>query len=241
MTLARNETEANLMLTAFRGLSSLLRIPIFVTDGGSTPLYFCSELENIPGVTLTGPPCSGLTAQIRRSLEAALVDPSPCILYLEPNKSWFVQHRLQEFVLHGRERLSHHGEKFGVLLPARSRASFDTYPPVQRQYEAETNKLLGDLTGYKTDYAYGPRLISKRLVESVMSSKDEFSWGWMSIPIVLASRWGLSIEAIEMDLPCPEEERLESIHDAEYRIRQHQQHADAITWANAYRYSPDRD
>ena len=231
MTLARDVGEADLMLAAFRELSERAHLPIFVSDGGSVPPTFSSDLEQIRGVKKIPEVTRGLTAQIRRSIEAALDDPCPYILYTEPNKAWFFHNRLASFLAQGREVIAEQGSHFGVLLPARSPESYATYPRAQRLYEDATNARLSEVVSAQGDFAYGPRLISKDLLTPMLNSSHEFGWGWMSIPVVLAHRLGRSLGKAVMDLPCPEAERIESEREEAYRLLQHRQHIEAIEWA----------
>src|SRR5690606_16171379 len=115
--------------------------------------------------------------------------------------------------------------------PARSSASFVTYPESQRLFEARTNAALTNITELDFDFCYGPRLLATHLLDAVLELDDAFGWGWMSIPVVAAKRAGQAIHQIVLDLPCPEEERIETGNDAAYRAMQHAQHLKAVEFA----------
>ena len=230
VTLARGEREGDLLLTALRELTGLVGGPVLVTDGGSTP-EFRAQLRRIPGLTVTDPPVSGLTAQVRQSLLAGGEHSSGHVLYTEPDKSWFFRNRLVDFLRIGREILASDPEHLGLLLPTRSAASFMSYPAAQRGHERATDDLLGEITGVRGDFTYGPRIIAREVVAPILESTEELGWGWLSAAVVLAHRSGRAIRCLEMDLPCPEEDRWECAEAARYREAQHRQHRAAIAWA----------
>jgi hypothetical protein len=232
MTLARDRAEADVIIATLRALSENEAPRIFVTDGGSVVEGFLEELQTISRVSLVRPAVRGVTAQMRQSISAAMSHATRGVLYLESNKEWFVASRLSDFMRSAEESLTRLDDRFGVALPGRSPASFATYPTQQRASESAINHLISDLTARPSDFTFGPRLISKELLEPILPAGREFGWGWLSIPVVLAHRRSRSISVITMDLPCPEYERAETEADAAYRREQERQHREAIAWAN---------
>jgi len=230
VTLARGEREGEHLLGALRELRGQVGAPVFVTDGGSTPA-FRADLRRITGLTVTDPPVSGLAAQVRRSLLAGGEHPSRFVLYTEPDKVWFFRNRLAQFLRLGREIVANDPERLGLLLPTRSATSFSSYPAAQRSHERATDDLLGEITGVRGDFTYGPRIIAREVLAPILESNEELGWGWLSAAVVLAYRSGRAIRCLEMDLPCPEEDRGECAEDARYREAQHLQHRRAIAWA----------
>ena len=231
MTLAHTDLEAELILDALAALPAKGVTPIFVTDGGSRSQDFCTNLRAIPGLELTSTNTNGLVAQIMQSFAAALRDPTPYVLYMEPNKQWFIENRLKEFLDVARNSFDSAPRPLGVLVAGRTPGSFATYPAAQRQFESETNALLHNVTGFSYDFSYGPRIIATDLLVPLLDIDISVGWGWMSIPIVLAQRVGRSVAEVVLDLPCPIDEREESECEIAYRHTQHMQHQRAINLA----------
>ena len=69
ITLARNDRERDLLLTALRDLAQA-RLPVFATDGGSGR-EFVEEVRKLKGFRLCQPEGAGLWPQVRASLKAA--------------------------------------------------------------------------------------------------------------------------------------------------------------------------
>ena len=83
----------------------------------------------------------GLLAQVRTSLHRAQETGARYIFYTEPNKEQFFAESLDEFLTRAMARADGDHD-FGMVLPARSEASFATFPSFQQYTESVANELL---------------------------------------------------------------------------------------------------
>ncbi len=134
---------------------------VILADGGSID-GFEERLSSITGVTVRATPGTGprLAAQARQALTMAAHSGAPQVLYTEPDKRWFFENRLADFLA----RSNTDASGFGVSLPARDAASFATFPPGQQTPERLFNTLAGETLGLKTDLLHGPLLLPAELV-----------------------------------------------------------------------------
>ena len=137
------------------------------------------------------------------------------LLYTEPDKQFFFEHRLKDFL----EAASNHPEA-GVILASRSRESLLTFPPMQRYTEGVINHLCGELMGVPCDYSYGPFLLNRTLVPFVESLDPRLGWGWRHSLFRTAHRQGLRVVPVTDDYPCPDNQRSEDDEDRAHRMRQ---------------------
>jgi hypothetical protein len=215
MTRAVTPGEAALLERSLRRLAHGRMVA--AADGGSSG-EFLAALDAIPGVTRVGSHGAGLVAQIKGSLEFALKTDAASILYTEPDKEDFFARGLDAFL-----RAASGVEGGGVVLAARSAASYASFPEMQRYTETVINTLCGHYTGVPGDYSYGPFLIGRRLIPHVLSITEDVGWGWRPFVFTLAARLGLGVTLIEGDYPCPPDQRGEDAGERLHRIRQLQQ------------------
>jgi hypothetical protein len=200
------------------------KLPAIVTDGGSGD-EFVSFLNSFPTFSvLNGAP--GAFAQIKSSLAQAYQLDAPCILYTEPDKQLFFQQRLSEFIA------AASGEA-GISLPSRTKESWATYPESQRFTELFTNQLCQRLVGKEYDFCYGPLLIQRALIPYLEMLDDDIGWGWRFFLFGLAHRLGYKISGVEMNLPCPLEQQVDSQAELLHRMRQLQQNVRGLNLAMA--------
>jgi hypothetical protein len=217
MTLARSAREeellhASLVTLAARGL------PVFAADGGSLT-GFRERIAAIPGVTLVPyEPGAGprLIGQVQAAVASAASGRVGYLLYTEPDKGWFFEHRLSRFL----ESATVHSRS-GILAASRNAASFRTFPPGQQLTERLANELCREVLGEDGDYFYGPLLIHGDLVPYLLALQAELGWGWRPYLMAIGLRRGRTIALVEDDLPCPEEQRGEDDPAARiYRMEQ---------------------
>ena len=203
ITWARNVQEADALLKALECLANHA-YPIVVADGGSEG-HFLDVLQQLPNV-IVHPyvPCgsSRLMSQVKCALAGAGACHPRLILYTEPDKQWFFEHRLATFITQAARHMP-----LGAGVAARDEESFQTYPAFQRYTEAVTNQLCAEYLGQEGDYLYGPLLINPMLLPHVERLSDDLGWGWRLFAMVIAQRLGLPVTCVTMDLPCPLEQR----------------------------------
>lgn len=231
ITLARDAAEAKLILNTLTKLSNKDISTIYATDGGSAEPGFVDSLKKIKKLHLFQDKDGGLFNQVKRSLSDALKNNCQAILYLESNKEWFVEERLEKFLNRSQAIIKERGSNFGIIVAGRTDKSFQSFPEVQQKEEAKTNERLSALTGCDFDYCYGPRIISMELVQRVLEIDTDIGWGWLCVPVVLASKLGRSIDQVELDLFCPKDEQIETEKDIKLRQAQREQHFLAIDLA----------
>jgi hypothetical protein len=153
--LARNTDEADLLVQSVEQLAE--HGPVILADGGSVD-GFTGRLSRIAGVEVSPTPGAGprLVAQVRQALTMAADRGATTVLYTEPDKRWFFENRLSDF-------LSSTGND-GVCLPARDAPSFSTFPQGQQTPERLFNALAGETLGIETDFLYGPLLLPAKLI-----------------------------------------------------------------------------
>ncbi len=84
MSWARNEGEEKLLRLSLKQLSSL-KIPVFITDGGS-PEIFVTDMRRFNNFNVLQSAEKGLWAQVKISLQHASKSNASFILYTEPDK-----------------------------------------------------------------------------------------------------------------------------------------------------------
>jgi hypothetical protein len=225
MTRAETAGQAALLERALRRLADGRGVA--VADGGSSDA-FLAALDALPGVTRVASDGAGLVGQIKGSLQFALKSGAASILYTEPDKEDFFARGLDGFL-----RAAAGVEGAGVVLAARSAASYATFPEMQRYTEGVINTLCGHYTGVAGDYSYGPFLIDRRLVPHVLSMADDAGWGWRPFVFALAARLGLPVTLLEGDYPCPPDQRAEDASERLHRIRQLQQNLRGLVLAQS--------
>ena len=223
MTLVRDEREETEMLATIETLARGGR-RVFVTDGGSRP-SFVQALLRLP-VKVVAPSARGLVRQVAASLRAAASAGAPFILYTEPDKREFFERALEPFLAQAVDV-----DRAGVVLAARSRASFDTFPPFQRYTEDVFNQLCAEMIGEPGDYCYGPFLMNAACVSEVDALPDTLGWGWRPYVFSRAKRLGHRVVAIADEYPCPRDQYVSDRSEHVHRLQQLQQNIEGLVLA----------
>jgi hypothetical protein len=225
MTLATGDREERLLLDGLQRLA-VDRWPVALSDGGSRPA-FVHALGSIPSLTLVAPRTRGLVGQVKASIAAASSLETRFVLYTEPDKFEFFDEHLSAFVSDAPE-----DGDIGIVLAARSEASFKTFPASQRDAERCFNCLcagaIGDLSSGTIDYCYGPFVMNRVLAAHVDSARDDLGWGWRPFVFAEARRLGFRVVAVVRDLPCPPDQRLDDRGQRIHRMRQLRQNLDGL-------------
>jgi hypothetical protein len=199
-----------------RSLNRLAETGLRVSVGDAgTNASFTAFLRSLPGVLVAAPRERGLVAQVNASLDAAAQFDTPFVLYTEPDKEGFFGGPLANFI----ER-AETGRDIGVVLAARSEASFNTFPPMQRYTEGVINHLCGELIGRPGDYSYGPFLINRMLLRALADLPRETGWGWRPFIFLTAHRRNFRVSHIAGDYSCPPDQREEDEEERAHRLRQ---------------------
>lgn len=229
---ARDAGEADRLHAALRSLAQH-RLPVVLADGGSEE-SFLGRLADLPHVQLAPArptPAPRLLGQIQRALAQASTLGPRHVLYTEPDKQWFFENRLADFVAQAT-----HTNPAGVVLAARDTSSFATFPPFQRATESLFNQLCLEALGLEGDFLYGPFLISDALLPHLARIEEDLGWGWRPFVIAVAHRLGLPVSFVVADLPCAREQRGEDDSQSRlYRLDQLAQNVKGL--AHGMRYS----
>ena len=213
MTWVRTADEERRLARALEVLASYGH-PVVVADRG-TSASFTRTLEDRAGVTRVEVTAPGLVAQVKAAVARARQLDTQWLLYVEPDKEQFFRERLGRFL----ERAWRH-EDAGIVLAARSPASFRTFPPMQRQTERAFNDLCGRVTGVRGDYLYGPFVMRTPVAAQLAAISDTLGWGWRPALFTAARRHGLRLVHDIDEHPCPDDQRTEDEGDRAHRLRQ---------------------
>lgn len=216
LSLVRSDAEETLLKAALSQLS-LLNVPVFVTDGGSPPL-FISFLQGLPNFTVLHATAKGVFAQAKKSLTEAAKTARPFIFYTEPDKEDFFKTGLLNMV-----KAVEAESGLGVAMASRSKEGFATFPAFQQMTETAINNCCEEVVGVKADYCYGPFLLRKELVRYVRGVREDIGWGWRPFVFKEAHRLGYKVAAFEAPFRCPEDQRKDNAAERLYRIRQLEQ------------------
>lgn len=218
MTLARNDSEAAMLLKALRVLDQL-GLPIFVGEGGS-PETFLQGIRRLPNVKVC-PMAPGKKTTLVRQIQAAVaraqsVDPQ-FLLYTEPDK--------QQFFRRGARRLADSvalgDPQAGLVIASRTSRAFKTFPSGQQAAETLMNRIASEALRIQADYTYGPMLINNRLARYVSLIPKNLSWGWRFYLMAIARQLRMPIEVFPVTTGCPRSQRGEDDRASrEYRLRQ---------------------
>jgi hypothetical protein len=176
---------------------------------------FAERLSRLANAAVVSVREEGLVPQIMAALDAAAARQPEMLFYTEPDKESFFASAAARF-LDAARRLG----KPALVLAARSEASFETFPPMQRYTEAVINHLCSDCLGIAGDYSYGPFVMPGRLLSHVRTVPRDLGWGWRLAAFRAAGRERLPIVHLPYDLPCPVSQTHEDQADREHRIRQ---------------------
>src|SRR4051794_29867176 len=121
VTWARSADEETLLRRSLRLLAEA-GLPMAIADTGARPA-FTTFLHGLPGARVTVPEAQGLVPQVQASLALAAAFDRPFVLYTEPDKAFFFEHRLRRFVKH----IAEEEDGLGVALASRSPDSFMTF------------------------------------------------------------------------------------------------------------------
>jgi hypothetical protein len=222
MTRARSEAEAALLLSSIESLARLQR-PIFITDDPVSLPGFTKQLCGLPGVHVRQGGQS-LAQRVKWAIQRAF-EHHELVIYTEPDKKHFFQDGMARLI---EQAESDRGP--GVVLPARDRASFQTFPPAQRWTEqcfAElARKYLADLP----DPLYGPFAMRREAVrEFIQLAHDDLGWGWRIYVLARCALAGRGIRVEEGYFPCPAKQTEENgWGDRAYRLEQLAQNVNGL-------------
>lgn len=189
-------------------------LPVAVADAGASDT-FTEFLRALPGFSVAVPSEQGLVAQVQAGFRLAATFGRRFILYVEPDKELFFDRRMHQFLQAAPVR-----RDVGVVLAARSTASFDTFPQMQRYTEAVINRLCAERIGTAGDYSYGPFLMNGALTPHLTDLEHRLGWGWRHFIFRAAVRQGLRVLHLEGDYRCPPVQRREDDADRVHRMRQ---------------------
>jgi len=197
-------------------------IDVIAADGGSAP-EFLMHLSSFANLSLEKFNSPGIFTQTLWSLKTASEYKPEYILYTESDKNSFFEQHLDELITSVVLN-----QKIDLIIPSRSLRSFNTFPENQRKTEGIINQLTGIILGKQGDYLYGPLLFRVELIELLAELNIDVGWGWRMYFICQAISKGYTVEHIELDLPCPLNQREESPEDVNYRTLQMLQNLEGI-------------
>lgn len=221
ITWARTREEADLLYNSLHGLAR--HLPLVIADGGSHE-HFLDQIRTLSNATVVTPKAKGasrLLSQVKAAVAGARALNPGYVLYTEPDKGWFFEQRLGDFLAQAKN----HTEA-GVIVAARDASSFSTFPSGQRLTESLMNRLCAETFGQAGDFTYGPLLIRSDLLPGLQRIDGDIGWGWRFFLMALSWRMRLPLPLWTAALPCPPEQRAED--DARSRIYRMEQLAQNV-------------
>lgn len=222
VTLVRAPGEELILRAALTSLAAS-GLPICVADGGSDPA-FTAFLATLDNVNLAEPRGPGLVGQVAAAVEGASAAGAEYVLYTESDKQGFFETGLEAF-LRSASPLTHPPS---LVLAARTPASFETYPGVQRHTEGMINDLCGESFGVAGDYSYGPFVMHRSLVPWVARIAPDLGWGWRHFIFAVAHRLGHRVVHVTGEFACPEDQRAEDDRERLHRLKQLDQNVSGL-------------
>jgi len=226
MTLARSEQEQDRLQRSLNALSAL-NLPIFLTDGGSTPV-FQEWLAKAPQIRCCEP-CRGLVSQVRRSVTVAAAQ-ADFVLYTEPDKLEFFLNELPAFLM---SLQTADAPPADLIVLSRNQTAFHTFPAGQQVAERSFNDIASHiLQSAPGDLLYGPLCFRAELGRELDTIPDDAGWGWRIHLYVRARLAARQVSLHDGPYACPPEQRGETDQASSlYRVQQLVQNLTALRQA----------
>lgn len=225
ITWARNRKEEELVYDSLSALSGK-NIHVVAVDGGSSE-EFLDSLKKFRNISVVKSSKTGLQNQVVESLRKAQTS-SKYIFYTEANKSDFFRSHFDGFLSRAMNIVDR-DPNTGIVLPSRTKESFSSYPAFQQQSESFLNTVLSEFIERGVgDFSYGPRIIVRDLIPYLDGLSRDVGWGWMTYLLLISKKLGRSIYTVDLDLPCPKDERENTYADKLLRLKQLKNHIEAI-------------
>lgn len=201
-------------------------INIVAVDGGSSK-EFLGRIKKFRNISVIRSSKKGLQNQVVESLLEAQAS-SRYIFYTESNKSDFFRSHLDGFLSRAMTIIDKNPNA-GIVLPSRTKESFSTFPEFQQRSESFLNTILSEFIDREVgDFAYGPKIIASDLIPYLGHLLRDVGWGWMTYLLLIAKKLEKSIYAVELDLPCPRDERENTYADKLLRLKQLKNHIEGV-------------
>lgn len=194
-SLIRTKDEGKIVLGTISNLSRL-NIPIIITDGGS-PKEDKLKINKLPNVTLYE--AKNLTDEITFSLkEGAKIAEN--ILYSQSDKLDFSKNVATNLIKTYLEL-----PPKSILIPSRTKESFNSYPKYQQTVENFLNFFMSDYIGIKNDYYLGPKIFPSILVKYLDQITKDIEWGIEAFLYVVAKRLNLNFKFFDVFVKPPKD------------------------------------
>jgi hypothetical protein len=213
ITLARSEEEEALLRKSLVELAKL-KLPVFITDGGSRP-GFIDFLQSVPNFILSNGNTKGVWQQAKTSLLEAYKRKTAFVFYTEPDKSEFFRYFLKKMLAQLETN-----DKSGIVLASRSTVGLSTFPAFQRMTETTINNCCSEVIGNNFDYTYGPFLLNSQLIPYLELVQEDVGWGWRPYVFGIAKRLNLKLQSYVKEFSCPLHQQDDSPGERLYRIKQ---------------------
>lgn len=170
--------------------------PIIMVDGSTEPV---KALLRANGATVHDQTESGMGASRRQVLTHGLATEANVIIWLEPEKYPLVPLLEQSIAL----------VEAGADIVLPTRKSLDSLPTYQAWSETLANEDLRYITGLTFDFMFGPRVMSRKGAELLLSYTGEpgkDSWHILFLPIINALVSGMKLEQVVVNYVHPPEQ-----------------------------------
>lgn len=209
---ARTADEKVIVLRALKKLASF-GLPVTVVDQARSRFPLEREAGKIKNIRLFKLNKHGLDSQARKSFQEA-AKLGDYIFYTESDKLDFIENHAERFLK------EFYKNPRGMLLPARSKASFLRYPIFQQEMERFLWKAISALLNIKmNDFSYGPRIFPAFLLPYLSNVNEEINFGFQTFLLAINHRLQLPLRIIKFDAMGPKDVQKGSELIA-YRIRQ---------------------
>lgn len=197
LTLARTKLERDIIFKTQAALSQL-GYPLVIADHFNSPFSLVKKLKQLDNVSVIAG--VDFNSRVRKSfLKAAQL--ADCILWLESDKLEFAKLYVQDFINYWLKNPA------GILVPARTKASFSKYPKYQQKMEKFLWYSAAQLLNTRVvDLTYGPMIFPSMLVKYLLKSQSPIDFGYhYSFLTAVNCRLGQPLKAISYKITPPQD------------------------------------
>lgn len=194
------EVRAKLALETIRQANEA-GYKIVIVDSSSRTIRECFRNQ---GAIVFQAESPKMGENIRQAIQEAtrLAGTNGIVIRMEPEKAPLVP------LL---EQVTSHFSAADMVIPARTKKSFDSYPLIQQHTEWIGNRAFQILTGRALDVWFGVRIFRSSVSHFFLNYQGEYGdkWDAIFIPVLRAIKAGKRVLGVEVDYIHPQEQKKE--------------------------------
>lgn len=197
-------------------LAKVFGYPVYIVDGSLYENTVRDALTDAGATRVIKQKEKGMGASRRECIGAGLDTGAAVICWIEPEKVGMIP------VLEPCVEMVRQG--YDIVVPWRNRLYAD-YPPYQALSEGWMNFEMAQATGLKLDFCSGPRVMSRRAAELLLSYRGQSrvdptaryddDWSLLHVPILWAFQDGMRIGSCPVDYVHPAIQTALEVNDVE--------------------------